>query len=172
MTIPIGVFILEEMAERQWTFDQFAEQMGLQSDRYSARLLITGEVVVDEPMAARLAKAFDTSAALWLRLARGGQRHALQSQSDTGAPAGPKESELLTLCQSLLTWSCLAMGRWNNPKAIVHACADVRKAVALLKAAGVDAKIRMTAVDDAEAEARATIRKMLGEPVEPSGNPG
>ena len=61
-----GVFLLEELEERRWSQEHFAEITG-----YSFRTInfvIRGHLSVSARMAAALEKALETSAEYWLRL--------------------------------------------------------------------------------------------------------
>jgi HTH-type transcriptional regulator/antitoxin HigA len=67
-----GVFILDEMEERRWTIHDLATKSGISVDRMKD--IITSEVSISMDDAQGLARAFGTSAQLWVNLADAAKR--------------------------------------------------------------------------------------------------
>lgn len=65
--IPVPVFVIEEMAHRDWTVRQLAQAMDVPFD--DALSLVLGDEAPNDGMCSRLAHAFGTSETLWRRLA-------------------------------------------------------------------------------------------------------
>ncbi len=61
-----GEYVADELAEREWSLAEFAAQIG-RSESWLGDL-IEGRVEVTDEVAACLADAFGTSAAVWINL--------------------------------------------------------------------------------------------------------
>ena len=68
------------MSARRWSRAVFAERLG--SNEAEADALVWSEVEIDKALAARLSKAFGTSAAIWLRLEANYRRALKRRQED------------------------------------------------------------------------------------------
>lgn len=73
-------YICAEVSARRWSRAVFAERLG--SDEQEADALVWSEVEIDKALAARLSRAFGTSAAIWLRLEANYRRARKRRQED------------------------------------------------------------------------------------------
>lgn len=73
-------YICAEVSARRWSRAVFAERLG--SDEQEADALVWSEVEIDKALAARLSRAFGTSAAIWLRLEANYRRALKRRQED------------------------------------------------------------------------------------------
>ena len=73
-------YICAEVSARRWSRTVFAERLG--SNEAEADALVWSEVEIDKALAARLSKAFGTSAAIWLRLEANYRRALKRRQED------------------------------------------------------------------------------------------
>lgn len=73
-------YICAEVSARRWSRAVFAKRLG--SDEQEADALVWSEVEIDKALAARLSRAFGTSAAIWLRLEANYRRALKRRQED------------------------------------------------------------------------------------------
>jgi hypothetical protein len=73
-------YICAEVSARRWSRAVFAERLG--SNEAEADALVWSEVEIDKALAARLSKAFGTSATIWLRLEANYRRALKKRQED------------------------------------------------------------------------------------------